>query len=129
MRRRRRAGRRRVLDQQLRHCGADRGKDERLDRKLDPGVDAGVGRELFRISQNNIVRVFVTVPEEFSKEVRPGTKASMDVTALPSRNSPTLQVAPARRSSNSSADDSAKELRNLSIAGTLLRRMSRRMLA
>src|SRR5712672_1081569 len=47
--------------------------------------NAGVGRELFRISQNNIVRVFVTVPEEFSKEVRPGTKASMDVTALPSR--------------------------------------------
>jgi RND family efflux transporter MFP subunit len=48
--------------------------------------NAGVGRELFRISQNNVVRVFVTVPEEFSKEVRPGTKASMDVTALPGRH-------------------------------------------
>jgi multidrug efflux pump subunit AcrA (membrane-fusion protein) len=43
------------------------------------------GRELFRISQNNIVRVFVTVPEEFSKQVRPGTKASMDLTELPNR--------------------------------------------
>jgi RND family efflux transporter MFP subunit len=60
-------------------------------RKTDIGDlvnagNAGVGRELFRISQNNIVRVFVTVPEEFSKEVRPGTKASMDVTALPNRH-------------------------------------------
>jgi RND family efflux transporter MFP subunit len=48
--------------------------------------NAGVGRELFRISQNNIVRVFVTVPEEFSKQVKPGTKASMDLTSLPNRH-------------------------------------------
>ena len=48
--------------------------------------NAGVGRELFRISQNNIVRVFVTVPEEFSTQVRPGTKASMDLTSLPNRH-------------------------------------------
>src|SRR6202040_1909729 len=47
--------------------------------------NAGVGRELFRISQNNVVRVFVTVPEEFSKQVRPGTKAFMDLTELPNR--------------------------------------------
>jgi len=47
--------------------------------------NAGVGRELFRISQNNTVRVFVTVPEEFSQQVKPGTRASMDLTALPSR--------------------------------------------
>jgi len=48
--------------------------------------NAGVGRELFRISQNNIVRVFVTVPEEFSKQVKPGTRASMDLTELPNRH-------------------------------------------
>src|ERR1700731_168495 len=48
--------------------------------------NAGVARELFRISQNNVVRVFVTVPEEFSAQVRPGTKASMDLTSLPSRH-------------------------------------------
>ena len=48
--------------------------------------NAGAGRELFRISQNNIVRVFVTVPEEFSKQIRPGTRASMDLTELPNRN-------------------------------------------
>jgi RND family efflux transporter MFP subunit len=47
--------------------------------------NSGVGQELFRISQNNIVRVFVTVPEEFSKQVRPGTKATMDLTELPNR--------------------------------------------
>jgi RND family efflux transporter MFP subunit len=47
--------------------------------------NSGVGRELFRISQNNIVRVFVTVPEEFSKQVMSGTKASMDLTELPNR--------------------------------------------
>src|ERR1700688_599414 len=48
--------------------------------------NAGTGRELFRISQNNMVRVFVSVPEEFSSEVKPGTKASMDVTELPNRH-------------------------------------------
>ena len=48
--------------------------------------NAGAGRELFHISQNNIVRVFVTVPEEFSKQVKPGTKASMDLTELPNRH-------------------------------------------
>jgi RND family efflux transporter MFP subunit len=48
--------------------------------------NAGIGRELFRISQNNIVRVFVTVPEEFSTQVGAGTKASMDVTSLPNRH-------------------------------------------
>jgi RND family efflux transporter MFP subunit len=48
--------------------------------------NAGLGRELFRISQNNIVRVFVTVPEEFSNEIMLGTKASMDLTELPNRH-------------------------------------------
>src|SRR5438552_10319149 len=48
--------------------------------------NAGVGRELFHISQYNIVRVFVTVPEEFSKQVKPGTRASMDLTELPGRH-------------------------------------------
>jgi RND family efflux transporter MFP subunit len=63
------------------------------ERKTDFGDlvnagNAGVGRELFRISQNNVVRVFVTVPEEFSSEVKPGTKGFMDVISLPSRRFP-----------------------------------------
>jgi RND family efflux transporter MFP subunit len=61
------------------------------ERKTDFGDlvnagNAGTGRELFRISQNNVVRVFVTVPEEFSSELKPGTKASMDVISLPNRH-------------------------------------------
>src|SRR5260370_23864808 len=61
------------------------------ERKTDFGDlvnagNAGVGRELFRISQNNDVRVFVTVPEELSNQVRPGTRASMDLTSLPNRH-------------------------------------------
>jgi len=61
------------------------------ERKTDFGDlvnagNAGVGRELFRISQNNVVRVFVTVPEEFSSQVKAGTKASMDVISLPNRH-------------------------------------------
>ena len=60
-------------------------------RKTDFGdlVNAGntgVGRELFQISQNNTVRVFVAVPEEFSQQVKPGTKALMDLTSLPNRH-------------------------------------------
>jgi hypothetical protein len=42
-------------------------------------------RELFQISQTKIVRVFVTVPEEFPKEIGPGTKATTDLTELPKR--------------------------------------------
>ena len=61
------------------------------ERKTDFGDlvnagNAGVGRELFRISQNSVVRVFVTVPEEFSSQVKPGTNASMDVISLPNRH-------------------------------------------
>jgi RND family efflux transporter MFP subunit len=60
------------------------------ERKTDFGDlvnagNAGVGRELFRISQNNVVRVFVTVPEEFSSQVKQGTRASMDVISLANR--------------------------------------------
>jgi RND family efflux transporter MFP subunit len=60
------------------------------ERKTDFGDlinagNGGTGHELFRISQNNVVRVFVTVPEEFSSQVKPGTKASLDVISLPNR--------------------------------------------
>lgn len=60
------------------------------ERKTDFGDlinagNGGTGRELFRISQNNVVRVFVTVPEEFSSQVKPDTKASLDVLSLPNR--------------------------------------------
>jgi RND family efflux transporter MFP subunit len=60
------------------------------ERKTDFGDlvnsgNAGAGHELFRISQNNVVRIFVTVPEEFTSQVNVGTKASLDVVSLPNR--------------------------------------------
>ena len=60
------------------------------ERKTDFGDlvnagNAGQGHELFRISQNSIVRIFVTVPEEFASQVKVGTKASLDVVSLPNR--------------------------------------------
>src|SRR5579863_1998266 len=60
------------------------------ERKTDFGDlvnsgNAGAGHELFRISQNDTVRVFVTVPEEFASLVKVGTKASLDVVSLPNR--------------------------------------------
>ena len=60
------------------------------ERKTDFGDlvnsgNAGTGHELFRISQNDTVRVFVTVPEEFASQVKVGTKASMNVVSLPNR--------------------------------------------
>jgi len=60
------------------------------ERKTDFGDlvnsgNAGAGHELFRISQNSVVRIFVTVPEEFANQVKAGTKASLDVVSLPNR--------------------------------------------
>jgi len=60
-------------------------------RKTDLGDlvnagNAGLGRELFHLSQTSTVRVFVTVPEEFSKQVRTGTHAFMDLSELPNRH-------------------------------------------
>jgi RND family efflux transporter MFP subunit len=60
------------------------------ERKTDFGDlvnsgNAGAGHELFRISQNDTVRIFVTVPEEFASQVKVGTKASLEVVSLPNR--------------------------------------------
>jgi RND family efflux transporter MFP subunit len=60
------------------------------ERKTDVGDlvnagNSGMGRELFHISQISTIRVFVNVPEEYSKQVSGGAPASMDLTALPGR--------------------------------------------
>jgi RND family efflux transporter MFP subunit len=60
------------------------------ERKTDFGDlvnagNAGVGHELFRLSQNNVVRIFVNVPEEFSSQMKQGRKASLEVISLPNR--------------------------------------------
>jgi RND family efflux transporter MFP subunit len=61
------------------------------ERKTDVGDlvnagNSGVGRELFHISQISTIRVFVNVPEEYSKQVRDGAPASMDLTTLPGKS-------------------------------------------
>jgi RND family efflux transporter MFP subunit len=61
------------------------------ERKTDVGDlinagNSGTGRELFHISQINTIRVFVNVPEEYSKQVSGGAQATMDLTALPGKS-------------------------------------------
>jgi RND family efflux transporter MFP subunit len=58
------------------------------ERKTDFGdlINAGndgTGHELFRVSQISTIRVFVNVPEEYSRQIVNGARASMDLTELP----------------------------------------------
>jgi RND family efflux transporter MFP subunit len=60
------------------------------ERKTDFGdlINAGndgTGRELFRVSQISTIRVFVNVPEEYSRQIVDGASTSMDLTELPGR--------------------------------------------
>jgi RND family efflux transporter MFP subunit len=45
--------------------------------------NAGSAQELFRIAQISTIRVFVTVPEAYSRQVIPGSSATVCVTELP----------------------------------------------
>ncbi|MEA3151077.1 MAG: hypothetical protein QOD56_2016 [Gammaproteobacteria bacterium] len=45
--------------------------------------NSGIGAELFRISQTDVVRVFVPVPESYSGEIADGLKATLELIALP----------------------------------------------
>jgi RND family efflux transporter MFP subunit len=61
------------------------------ERKTDVGDlinagNSGMGRELFHLSQISTIRVFVNVPEEYSKQVSGGAPASMDLTTLPGKS-------------------------------------------
>jgi RND family efflux transporter MFP subunit len=58
-------------------------------RNTDVGavIDAGAGsaKELFHISAIDKLRVFVSIPEAWSRFARPGTKATMNLTEFPDR--------------------------------------------
>jgi RND family efflux transporter MFP subunit len=61
------------------------------ERKTDLGDlinagNSGLGRELYRIAQISTIRVFVSVPESYSKQVNGGAAASMDLTTLPGKS-------------------------------------------
>jgi RND family efflux transporter MFP subunit len=60
------------------------------ERKTDFGdlINAGndgTGRELFRVSKIDTIRVFVNVPEEYSQQIVDGAGTSMDLTELPGK--------------------------------------------
>jgi RND family efflux transporter MFP subunit len=61
-------------------------------RNTDVGavIDSGAGsaKELFHISKINKLRVFVPVPEMWSRYARPGTKAELSLTEFPNRTFP-----------------------------------------
>jgi RND family efflux transporter MFP subunit len=70
-------------------------------RNTDVGavIDAGVGsaKELFHVSKIDKLRVFVPVPEMWSRYARPGTKGELSLTEFPNRTFPCVLV----RTSNS----------------------------
>jgi RND family efflux transporter MFP subunit len=45
--------------------------------------NGGVGTELFRVSRISTMRIFVAVPEAYSEQISNGTKANLELTALP----------------------------------------------
>jgi RND family efflux transporter MFP subunit len=65
-------------------------------RNTDVGavIDSGAGsaKELFHISKIDRLRVFVPVPEMWSRHARPGTKAELSLTEFPNRTFPCTLV-------------------------------------
>jgi RND family efflux transporter MFP subunit len=61
-------------------------------RNTDVGavIDSGAGsaKELFHVSKIDRLRVFVPVPEMWSRHARPGTKAELSLTEFPNRTFP-----------------------------------------
>jgi RND family efflux transporter MFP subunit len=52
---------------------------------IDSGSSGGVARELFHIAQTGRLRVFVTVPEVYSRAARPGLNADLTFAEYPGR--------------------------------------------
>src|SRR5882724_2341083 len=47
--------------------------------------NSGTGTELFRISRIDVMRIFVSVPEEFSQQIPSGLHAKVELTELPNQ--------------------------------------------
>jgi RND family efflux transporter MFP subunit len=52
---------------------------------IDPGSSGGSARELFHIASTDTLRVFVNVPQVFSRVARPGITAELTLTEFPGR--------------------------------------------
>jgi RND family efflux transporter MFP subunit len=52
---------------------------------IDPGASGGSARELFHIASTDTLRVFVNVPQIYSRVARPGIPAELTLTEFPGR--------------------------------------------
>jgi RND family efflux transporter MFP subunit len=52
---------------------------------IDPGASGGSARELFHIASTDTLRVFVNVPQAYSRVARPGIPAELTLTEFPGR--------------------------------------------
>ncbi len=52
---------------------------------IDPGASGGSARELFHIASTDTLRVFVNVPQVYSRVARPGIPAELTLTEFPGR--------------------------------------------
>jgi RND family efflux transporter MFP subunit len=52
---------------------------------IDPGASGGSARELFHIASTETLRVFVNVPQAYSRVARPGVPAELTLTEFPGR--------------------------------------------
>jgi RND family efflux transporter MFP subunit len=59
-------------------------------RDIDIGalISAGTTQELFRLAQTDMLRVYVSVPEIYSRSMRPGTRADLSVDEYPNQTFP-----------------------------------------
>ena len=57
-------------------------------RNVDVGtlIDAGAGRELFHLASDQVLRVYVNVPQVYSRTTIPGVTATLTVPELPGRS-------------------------------------------
>ena len=55
-----------------------------MDRLIDAGANSP-GHELFHLSSINILRVYVSVPEVYSRAARPGATATLTLDEFPGR--------------------------------------------
>lgn len=52
---------------------------------IDPGASGGAARELFHVASTDRLRVFVHVPQVYSRSARPGIQAEVTLAELPGR--------------------------------------------
>lgn len=52
---------------------------------IDPGASGGSARELFHIASTDMLRVFINVPQGYSRVARPGMPAELTLTEFPGR--------------------------------------------